>query len=296
VVRGYNGAPWSLVVIRRRAEGLAVDPLPLTGEEQLNARLSQISTAWTVLFEAHQGVTQGASAAQRRLLGRYQRAVYRYLFALVHDWNVADDLFQEFALRLVRGSFKNVTPERGRFRDFLKAVLRNLIISHWKRQGAAARSATRDDEPATDAAPGAEAEAAFLDHWRDELLARAFDALQRLESQSGQPLYTVLRFRADHPGLRSPEMAERLAARLGKPVTANWIRKRLHFAREKFTDLFIDEVAQSLGNPTMDELEKEVVELGLADQCRTALERRREAETRGRKNPAGGDKRGRTSG
>jgi len=253
-----------------------VDPSLQPGEEQLNQHLSQISTTWTVLFDAHQGEADAVSAAQQRLLQRYQRAVYRYLYAMLRDWDAADDLFQEFAVRLLRGSFRNANPERGRFRDFLKRALRNLVINRWKRQGQGPRSVPEGAEPAVEETPGAEADQEFLSQWRDELLARSFEALQRVERQTGQPFYTVLRFRTDHPDLRSPQMAEQLSAVLGKPVSAEWVRKRLHFAREKFTDLLLDEVTQSLGDPTLDELEEEVIDLGLQDHCRTALDRRRQ--------------------
>jgi hypothetical protein len=57
-------------------------------------------------------------------------------------------------------------------------------------------------------------------------------------------------------------------------VTAEWVRKRLFLAREKFTDLLLDEVARSLGDPSADEVEQELIDLGLFDYCRAALERR----------------------
>lgn len=96
-----------------------------------------------------------------------------------------------------------------------------------------------------------------------------------LEQETGQPLHTVLRFRADHPKARSPEMAERLSAQLGKAVTPEWVRKRLHVAREKFTDLLLDEVARSLEDPAAEDVEQELIDLGLHDYCRAALARRR---------------------
>jgi hypothetical protein len=105
-------------------------------------------------------------------------------------------------------------------------------------------------------------------------MARAWEGLERVERQTGQPLYTVLRFRTDHPGVRSPRMADQLSQRLGKPVTAEWVRKRLFHARQQFTDFLLAEVARSLGQPSREELEQELVGLGLLDYCRPALERR----------------------
>ena len=98
--------------------------------------------------------------------------------------------------------------------------------------------------------------------------------LGALEHGGGPPLYTVLRFRGDHPDLRSPEMAEQLAAQLGKAMTAVALRQTLHRAREKFATLLLEEVVQSLDNPTPEQLEQELIDLGLLEYCRAALEQR----------------------
>src|SRR5829696_7116124 len=93
-------------------------------------RLSQIATAWTELFQAHRGPEPALGEARRRVLMRYHTAVYRYLLGAVRDRDVADDLFQEFALRLMRGAFRGADPDRGRFRDFLKTALGRLVTDH----------------------------------------------------------------------------------------------------------------------------------------------------------------------
>ena len=68
------------------------------------------------------------------------------------------------------------------------------------------------------------------DH-NDELLARAWEALAETDASPGRALYTVLRFRVDHPDMRSASMAEALAERLGKDLTAAGVRQTLHRAR-----------------------------------------------------------------
>jgi RNA polymerase sigma-70 factor (ECF subfamily) len=126
----------------------------------------------------------------------------------------------------------------------------------------------------------AESDEQFLTIWRAELMARTWDALARLERETGQHLYTVLRFRTDHPDVRSPEMAQRLAAVVGKAVTADWVRRRLHLARGKFTELLLDEVSQSLEGAGPEALDQELIDLGLHAYCRPALERRRSGSDR----------------
>jgi hypothetical protein len=130
-------------------------------------------------------------------------------------------------------------------------------------------------EPADRESPLAEADRRFTALWRLELLEGTWRALERFEQQSGQPLHRVLRLRADEPALSAPQMAERLSAELGRPLTAEWVHKRLHLARQKFTDLLLEDVAQALEDPTADALEEELRDLDLLERCRSALERRR---------------------
>ena len=84
----------------------------------------------------------------------------------------------------------------------------------------------------------------------------------------------MLRLRADHPELPSPQLAERLAAELGRPMTADGVRQALHRARGRFAELLLDEVAQSLTAPDPEQLEQELIDLRLLSYCQPALNRR----------------------
>src|SRR5262249_46740564 len=101
--------------------------------ENDNQRLSQIQTDWTVVRQAHQGASAEVVAAQRRLIDRYGDAIKRYLLAALRDPEAADELFQEFACRLLSGGLGGADPEQGRFRHFVKGVLYHLIADHHKR-------------------------------------------------------------------------------------------------------------------------------------------------------------------
>lgn len=238
-------------------------------------RLSRIETAWTMVRRAHQGPGAEAQRARQQLIERYRSAVARYLRAAVGDDDAAEDLFQEFALRFVRGDFKRADPERGRFRKFLKTALINLVIDRQRRrQRDVLLRAEGEFDPAQPDAAAQEAE--FTAVWRSQLLTRAGDALAEQDRESRNCLFTVLRFRAEHPEMRSAEMAAELSYSLGKPVDAGWVRKRLHYAREKFAELLLDEIVVSLEVASIDEIEQEALDLGLLEYCREALRRRRE--------------------
>ncbi len=243
-------------------------------EPSSNLRLSRITTLWSLVSQAHHDSGDEVGAAQRQMLERYGGAVRRYLLGALHGADAAEDLFQEFAYRFLHGDMRRVDPQRGRFRDYVKGVLFHLVADyHKKRQRLPRQMAPDSPEPGVICEPDAVQEQAFLASWRDELLARTWAALADADKANGQCFHTVLRFRADHPELRSHEMTEPLGRVLGKSLTAAGVRKTLERARERFADLLLDEIAQAMTHPTPDQLEDELIDLHLLEHCRSALER-----------------------
>jgi RNA polymerase sigma-70 factor (ECF subfamily) len=238
--------------------------------EKLDQPLSRISTLWDVVSRAHEGPPGAAAAAQEELLRRYGPGIRRYLLGALRDADAAEELAQEFALRFVRGDLRGADPGRGRFRDYVRGVLRHLIADHHRRWRPALPLSS---EPAAPADDPADLGPSFTASWRDALLDRTWEALAEVERRTGQPFHTVLRLRADQPDLRSPQLAERLAATLGRPVSAAALRQTLHRAREKFVDLLLAEVLHTLRPPTAELLEEELVDLGLLEYCQAALKR-----------------------
>jgi RNA polymerase sigma-70 factor (ECF subfamily) len=241
-------------------------------QETLDQRLSRITTLWSKMLEAHGGDTDAATAAQAVLLQRYSGAVYRYLLGVLRDPDLAEDLAQEFALRFVRGDFRRVSPERGRFRDYLKTALRHLVADYQRSQQQRPRLLSPDaPEPAAPSADRLDSETDFLAGWRQELLERTWDALAR-----HNPAYhAVLRFRVQNPETTSAEVAERLSAQLGKRLTGDWVRKTQQRAQAKYADLLLAEVGQSLDTTDPEALRQELQELDLLRYCRSALARHR---------------------
>jgi RNA polymerase sigma factor (sigma-70 family) len=240
-------------------------------QRELNQRLSRISTQWTMVFQAHQGPADAVTKAQQQLLERYSGAAYRYLLGAVRDADVATELCQEFALRFVRGDFRRATPERGRFRNYLKKALIHLVNDYQKERRAAPRLFSPDEPEVAAPAERLESEADFLQSWREELLERTWKAL----AEDNPAYHAALLLRVENVDMPSPEMAERLGAQFGKPVSAAWVRKVLQRAHEKFAELLVAEVAHSLESATDAELGEELRELDLLRYCRSALARRR---------------------
>lgn len=234
--------------------------------------LSQMSTAWTMMQAAHHGDEATMAEARRLLIERYGAPVLRYLRAIAKDADAADEIYQEFALRLIRGDFRRAHPDKGRFRNFIKTTLFHLVMDHFRqlrRRPGDLSELCLLNQPA----PSPSVADDFSCYWRDELLNRTWSALQQLEQETGQPLYTVLRLRASHPAMNSTKMAEQLASTLNKPIDAGWVRKRLYHARVKFAQHLTEEIAQSLEDPTATAIEEELLELGLLEYCRSGLKR-----------------------
>ncbi|MEM9185622.1 MAG: sigma-70 family RNA polymerase sigma factor [Planctomycetota bacterium] len=255
--------------------------------DPIDDRLSRIETSWSIVRQAHDAADDSASArdvvrAQQDLLDRYGGAVKRYALAALRDEEAADDVFQEFALRFVRGDLGRANPDKGRFRSFVKTTVYHLIVDHQRRGKREARMTpirTATPEPR---APTEEQHAElFSATWRDDLLARVWQLLEASEGETGKPYYTALRCRVDNPDLRSPELAEKLSLLLGKPMKAGAARVLLHRAREAFAELLLEEVAHTLPGATRDELQEELIDLNLFEYCRPIFEKQAAEADRG---------------
>jgi RNA polymerase sigma-70 factor (ECF subfamily) len=247
---------------------------------KLNEHLSQIQTHWTEVFQAHQGPPAEATAALAAMVQRYGGAVQRYFLASVGDVDAADDLSQEFALRFLRGDFKQADPSKGRFRDFLKRAVYHLMVDYFRARRAQPVRLGQDIPDPSAAGDGAWAQdldRQFLESWREHLMAHAWSALERVQARTGRPFADVLRLRVARPELHSPELAAGLSELLGRPVNAGWVRLNLHHARDIFVESLLGEVEQSLGTDAPQRLEDELIELGLLQHCRSALRRRGQA-------------------
>ena len=120
----------------------------MSADETPNPRLSHLATPWTFLGQAH-SPDADSRLAQAQVLFHYRPALHQYLTRLVGEPDLAEDLCQEFALRFLRGDFRHVRPERGRFRDYVKAALRNLVSDYHRRRPPVAEPSGKKRNAAT---------------------------------------------------------------------------------------------------------------------------------------------------
>src|SRR5579862_9178857 len=130
-------------------------------EHKAPSLLEQISTHWTLISDPLQFVL------------RYAPAVRHYLTVLIKDSHDAEDVTQNFLLRVLKQPFNKNQIRSGRFRDYLKAALRNAALTHFRR-GNHQRGSDADLHQL--AAPEVEsaADQAWIAEWRNCLFLRGW--------------------------------------------------------------------------------------------------------------------------
>jgi len=217
------------------------------------ARNAFPETAWS-------SVIAGSPERLNDLCGRYWRPVYAYVrAAYAKSVDEGKDLTQEFFCHLLeRGSLTYYSPERGRFRAFLKAAVRQFMSEEHRRSTALKRGGGKpvlsmdfeDAGPDTFVAdlkstdPGE----IFDRQWAHEVLRTALgrlkDALAREGKEDHFRLYESYALR--DPAGPGPTY-EDLAKAHGLAVSE--VTNRLHALRVRLHGLLVEEVSQSVDSP-----------------------------------------------
>ena len=75
----------------------------------------------------------GDVASFQILVDRYQNKIYSYVLMLVKDKQLADDIFQDTFLKIIRTIKAGVYKEEGKFIQFAMRIAHNLIIDHFRK-------------------------------------------------------------------------------------------------------------------------------------------------------------------
>lgn len=236
-----------------------------------SSHLSHIETQWSIVRQAHEGETNMANA-QAKLIDQYGPAIKRYLLGSMRNEDAASEVFQEFALRLVRGDFRNADSHKGKFRSMIKTALYRLMMDYYRRtkKQNKLQSAALIEDVASDSQVLNSTEGSFSLAWRQSLLEESWARLELLQQQTGRPYHSVLRARVDHPQMTTKQLYESLSDEPSIPVESAF-RVFVHRARKRFAAILLDQVIESLENPSDEEIELELIELGLHHFCKPAL-------------------------
>jgi len=220
-------------------------------KDRVSRQLPAISTAWSKLNNPAEFAI------------RYAPAIQRYLRALMGNDHDADEVAQEFLLKVTQLGFQRIGADRGRFRDYLIVSVRNAALTFLRRKRTEARRlATLEQLLPQETYEAADRE--YQQEWQRCILDKAWRNLHQHERSSpGNLFYTSLKLAADFPTEDSVALAERASRASGTPLRSDAFRKQLSRARRLFAELIINEVRCTLDDPEPGAVEEELAELGL---------------------------------
>lgn len=229
------------------------------------------TTRWSLVLHAGSGDGETARLAREELCQLYWYPLYAYLRREGQPPEDAQDLTQAFFCDfLAREDLSRAEPERGRFRSYLLASLRNFV----RNEAAAARAHKRGGgqpvlslewergearyqiEPVDLASP----EHLFLRSWALTMLDQALTELQAEQEQKGHgAIFAALKPQLE-AGAHAPDYAS-LATALDQ--TPGALKVRVHRLRQRFAELLREAVAGTVEDPADVEAEMQDLEQAL---------------------------------
>jgi DNA-directed RNA polymerase specialized sigma24 family protein len=221
------------------------------------ARREFTTTQWSVVLRAGGNSPEQAHAALEQLCRDYWYPLYAYVRRKGHSPEDASDLTQNFFAKLLANDFaQGLSPEGGRFRSFLLTALNRFLVNEWQKgqrqkRGGGTLTGSLDALIAErgevgyvgEASHGETPERLFQRAWAETLLTRVLDRLAAecatradFRFESLKPFLTA----GDEP----PALAD-AAIRLGLTLPA--FKSLLHRFRQRYRELLLDEVSQTVG-------------------------------------------------
>lgn len=220
------------------------------------------TTRWTLVVAAGDPHRKEARSALADLCENYWYPLYAYLRRRGYAADEAQDLTQEFFVRVLEGRYLDrADPEKGRFRSFILTSLKFFVADEKDRQRAHKRGGGTvaqlefssgehryQREPGHDETP----ERIFERRWALSVLDRVTERLRNEFVRHGRPehferLKVFLLGQSDTP----------YAALAGEMNTSEGALKvAIHRLRKRYRDLFRQEIADTVADPA--EVESEL--------------------------------------
>lgn len=223
------------------------------------------ATRWTLVLAAARGnAAPQAAEAMAELCGVYWYPLYAYVRRRGHDTYEAEDLTQEFFLRvLAKDYLAGVDRDKGKFRAFLLASFKHFLANEWDRSRAQKRGGGRTVvslnlhdaesryrlEPWHDLTP----ERLFERRWALTVLDQVLARLQAEHlTESKQAVFDRLKLFLTG-GHTSGSYAE-AGVELG--MTEGAVKTAVHRLRRRYREMLRDEIAQTVAGP--EEVDEEI--------------------------------------
>ena len=225
------------------------------------------STRWSLVAAAGQRDLPESEAALASLCGLYWYPLYAYARRRLPTIEDAQDLTQEFFLRLQEKDYlRQADRQRGRFRSFLLTAFKHFLAKEQERANAQKRGGRRKPLPLDfqsgecrfqrEPSHPATAETLYERSWALTLLQQALARLREEQTAAGKErLFECLK--ETLTGEDAPRPYAEFAAELG--MSAQAIKVTVHRLRRRYGELLRAEIAQTV--TTAEEVEDELRDL-----------------------------------
>jgi RNA polymerase sigma factor (sigma-70 family) len=239
-----------------------------TGDSKaVRAHALFVTTRWSMVLNAKNKSAPGSKEALESLCQTYWYPIYAFVRGTGRAPPEAQDLTQDFFVRLLTKDFlRVVTPEKGRFRTFLRMALTRFLANEWDRARAQKRgggathvsfdTALAEERLGREQGRGLAPDRMYDRSWALTLLD---EALVRLEQEYGAEGKTGLWLQLQ-PHLTAERGAidyGEIAVALG--LTEGAARVALHRFRKRFREVFRLTVADTVSTPEEVECEMRLV-------------------------------------
>ncbi|HEY3441244.1 MAG TPA: sigma-70 family RNA polymerase sigma factor [Paludibaculum sp.] len=228
----------------------------------LSGRSQFPTTRWTLVVAAGDSDRKEARSAMASLCENYWYPLYAYLRRCGHSRDRAQDLTQEFFIRVLEGRYLDrADPEKGRFRSFLLTSLKFFVADEADRDRAHKRGGGMvvplefssaeeryQREPAHEETP----ERIFERRWALSVLDRVVEKLRDEFVHHGRPEHFE-RFKVFLLGHSDAPYAA-LAREMNTSEGA--LKVAIHRLRKRYRELFRQEIADTVADPA--EVESEL--------------------------------------
>lgn len=235
----------------------------------VSARHSFRTTRWSVVRQALSEDAIAARQAMAALCDGYWYPVYAFIRRSGKGPHDAEDLTQDFFGRLIEKSIlASADPARGRLRTFLLACVRHFLADAHDRSSAKKRGAgmtisfdavEAEERYSADPRDDLTPDRLFQRRWALALLAETLRALGDEWASSGKAnLFAALRpFLGFDVG--AVKSYEEISREVGIPIGT--LKNHVFRMRERWRDLLLERVAETLDNPTPEAIKGELSEL-----------------------------------
>ncbi|MGB0595177.1 MAG: hypothetical protein ACPGLY_00590 [Rubripirellula sp.] len=186
---------------------------------------------------------------------RYLAPMRRILIQSMGSPAEADEALKKLLSHLVSAGFGK--HRRGRLRDFLIKGIRSAAMNRISAVPDAGAQQASLDELTSDSK-------IWLTYWREGLLERAWRSLERQEHATPEiPFYSVLHCATAKPQSTPAMLVVQIASEFNLTLDEQAVQSILITARGLFAQVLADEVAETLDDPSEDDVKEEIAILGL---------------------------------